>query len=271
VGGKILSSVSNRSSNKKPEGNKSQGKDIESFKSTISCDKKEKKESKECTGECKEIDREESKRILELKKTTKAWRAMIKKGQHNKVILMGMGMQINNNSSRSSTKKESSVSCNRIATNYGRSSTKEESLVANDKIITSSGMSSTRKKSTQTGSYFDSIIKYTLNKSDILKRDTSVHISINTVRNKWVKPGSKFFKMIQSFQGSHASTSMAAHKISCNMQLQSRNIDLLSINRNWQPTLKSFEDSKAMGEYMLPMFLTFGNLISGFISLVSNS
>ncbi len=109
---------------------------------------------------------------------------MIKKGQHNKVILMGMGMQINNNSSRSSTKKESSVSCNRIATNYGRSSTKEESLVANDKIITSSGMSSTRKKSTQTGSYFDSIIKYTLNKSDILKRDTSVHISINTVRNK---------------------------------------------------------------------------------------
>jgi hypothetical protein len=35
--------------------------------------------------------------------------------------------------------------------------------------------------------------------------------------------------------------------------------------------LKSFEDSKAMGGYMLPIFLTFGNLISGFISLVSNS
>jgi hypothetical protein len=40
---------------------------------------------------------------------------------------------------------------------------------------------------------------------------------------------------------------------------------------NWQLTLKSFEDSKAMGEYMLPIFLTIGNLISGFIRLVSNS
>ncbi len=131
-------------------------------------------------------------------------------------------------------------------------------------------MSSTRKESTQTGTHFDSIFKYTPNKSDILKQDTSVHISISTVRNKQVKPGSKSFKMIQSFQGSHASTLMAAHKTSCNMQLQSRNIDLLSISRNWQPILKSFEDSKAMGEYMLPMFLTFGHLISSFISLVSN-
>ena len=157
---------------------------------------------------------------------------MIKKGQHNEVILMGMGMQINNNSGRSCTKEESSVSHDRIATNYGRSSTKEESLVSDDKITTSSSMSSTRKESTQTGTHFDSIIKYTPNKSDILKWDTSVHISINTVRNKQVEPGSKSFKMIQSFQGSHASTSMAAHKISCNMQLQSRNIDLLSINRN---------------------------------------
>jgi hypothetical protein len=105
---------------------------------------------------------------------------MIKKGQHNEVILMGMGMQINNNSSRS----RSSVSHNRIATKYGRSSTKEESLVSDDKITTSSSMSSTRKESTQTGTHFDSIIKYTPNKSDILNRDTSVHISINTVRNK---------------------------------------------------------------------------------------
>jgi hypothetical protein len=113
-----------------------------------------------------------------------------------------------------------------------RSSTKEESLVSEDKITTSSSISSTRKESTQTGTHFDSIIKYTPNKSDILKRDTSVHISINTVRNKRVEPGSKSFNMIQSFQGSQASTSMAAHKISCNMQLQSRNIDLLSINRN---------------------------------------
>jgi hypothetical protein len=112
-------------------------------------------------------------------------------------------------------------------------------------------MSSTRKESTQTGTHFHSIIKYTSNKSDILKRDTSVHISINTVRNKQVEPGSKSFKMIQSFQGSHASTSTAAHKISCNMQLQSRNIELLVINRNWQPTLESFEDSKTMGEYTL--------------------
>ncbi len=60
--------MSNRSSSKKPEGNKSQGKDIKSFKSTISCDKKEKKESKESINKGKEIDREESKRILELEK-----------------------------------------------------------------------------------------------------------------------------------------------------------------------------------------------------------
>ncbi len=53
--------------NKKPEGNKSQGKD-----SKISCDKKEKKESKESIDECKEIDREESKRFLELEKITTA-------------------------------------------------------------------------------------------------------------------------------------------------------------------------------------------------------
>jgi hypothetical protein len=157
---------------------------------------------------------------------------MKKKGQHNEVILMGMGMQITNNSGRSSIKEEGLVSHDRIATNYGRSSTKEESLVSDVKITTSSSMSSTRKESTQTGTHFDSIIKYTPNKSDILKRDTSVHISINTVRNKRVKPGSKSFKMIQSFQGSHASTSMAAHKISCSMQLQSRNINRLSIDRN---------------------------------------
>jgi hypothetical protein len=169
---------------------------------------------------------------LELDKTTTAQRAMIKKGQHNEVILMGMGMQTNNDSSRSSTKEESSVYHDKIATNYDRISTKQESLVSDDKITSSSSMSSTRKESTQTGTHFDSIIKYTPNKSDILKRDTSVHISINTVRNKRAEPGSKSFKMIQSFQGSHASTSLAAHKISCNMQLQSRNIDLLSINRN---------------------------------------
>jgi hypothetical protein len=149
---------------------------------------------------------------------------MINKGQHNTVILMGMGMQINNTSGRSSTKEESSVSHDRIATNYGRSRTKEESLVSDKKITTSSSMSSTRKEIIQTGTHFDSIIIYTSNKSDILKRDTSVHISINTVRNKQVEPGSKSFKMIQSFQGSHASTSMAAHKISCNMQLQSKTL-----------------------------------------------
>jgi hypothetical protein len=72
AGGKILSLMSNRSSNKKPEGNKSQGKDIRSFKPTISCDKKEKKESKESIDKCKKIDQEESKRILELEKTTTA-------------------------------------------------------------------------------------------------------------------------------------------------------------------------------------------------------
>jgi hypothetical protein len=126
--------MSNQSSNKKPEGNKSQGKDIESFESTISCDKKEKKESKEIINKCKETDREESKKILELEKTTTVQRAMMKKGQHNKVICMGMGMQMNNNSGRSSTKEKSSVSHDRIATNYGRSSTKEESLVSDDKL-----------------------------------------------------------------------------------------------------------------------------------------
>jgi hypothetical protein len=83
---------------------------------------------------------------------------MIKKGQYNEVILMGMvGMQIKNNSGRSSTKEESSVSHDRVATNYSRSSTKEESLVSDDKITTSSSMSSTIKESTQTGTYFDSI------------------------------------------------------------------------------------------------------------------
>jgi hypothetical protein len=68
VGGEILSSMSNQSSNKKPDGNKSQGKDIESFESTISCDKKEKKESKESINKCKEIDQEESKESWNLKK-----------------------------------------------------------------------------------------------------------------------------------------------------------------------------------------------------------
>ena len=128
MGGETLSLVSNQSSNKKPKGNKSQGKNIKSFESTISCDKKEMKESKESIDKCKEIDQEESKRILELEKITTAQRAIIKKGQHNKVILKGMGMQINNNSGRSSTKEESSVSHDRIATNYGRSSTKERKL-----------------------------------------------------------------------------------------------------------------------------------------------
>ncbi len=76
-----------------------------------------------------------------------------KKGQHNEVILMGMGMQINYNFGRCSTKEESSVSHDRITTSYGRSSTKEESLVSDDKITTSSSMSSTRKESTQVGAY----------------------------------------------------------------------------------------------------------------------
>ena len=72
MGGEILSSMLNRSSNKKLDGNKSQGKDTKSFESTISCDKKDKKESKESIDECKEIDQEESKRVLELRKTTTA-------------------------------------------------------------------------------------------------------------------------------------------------------------------------------------------------------
>ncbi len=70
---------------------------------------------------------------------------------------MGMGMQINNDSGRSSTKEKSSVSPDRIATNSGRSSTKEDSLVSDDKITTSYSMSSTRKESTQTGTHFNSI------------------------------------------------------------------------------------------------------------------
>jgi hypothetical protein len=59
-------------SNKKPESNKLQGKDIESFESTISCDKKKKKKSKESINECKEIDQEKSTRLLELEKRTTA-------------------------------------------------------------------------------------------------------------------------------------------------------------------------------------------------------
>ncbi len=51
---------------------------------------------------------------------------MIKKGQHNEVILMGMGMQINNNSGRSSTKEESSVSHNGIATNTAGAALKKK-------------------------------------------------------------------------------------------------------------------------------------------------
>jgi hypothetical protein len=41
-------------------------------------------------------------------------------------------------------------------------------------------MSSTRKESTQTGTHFDSIIKYTPNKSDILKRDIHQSLSAST-------------------------------------------------------------------------------------------
>ena len=51
---------------------------------------------------------------MELEKTTSAQRAMIKKEQHNEVILMGMGMQINNNSGRSSTKAVISLARIRI-------------------------------------------------------------------------------------------------------------------------------------------------------------
>jgi hypothetical protein len=55
--------------------------------------------------------------------------------------------------------------------------------------------------------------------------------------------------------------------------------DILSIRRimhyymrNCQSTMKSFEDSKAMGEYMLPIFLLiFANPLSGSSSLVINS
>jgi hypothetical protein len=105
---KSLSLVSNRSSNEKPKGNKSQ--DTNCYKeSTISCDKKlfkptlywqEKKISKESIDKCKKMTA----------KTRTAQREMIKKVQNNKVILMGMGMQINNYSGRSRTAEESTVS-----------------------------------------------------------------------------------------------------------------------------------------------------------------
>jgi hypothetical protein len=82
------------------------------------------KESKEIIRDCKENDQEELRRILKLKKTRTAPRAIIK-GQSNEAILMGMRMH-----------------------NSNRSRTNEESTVFNDGITISSNMSSTNEKST---------------------------------------------------------------------------------------------------------------------------
>jgi hypothetical protein len=113
----------------------------------------------------------------------------------HKVILMGVGMQINNNSSKSSTTDKSTVS--------------------EDNSGTSSRMSSTKEESTQT---------VTLTHPTCLTSSSGMNapVYISTARNKQVKSGSKSFKMIQrSFQGSHASTARQMHTryAICNQQL----------------------------------------------------
>jgi hypothetical protein len=102
---------------------------------------------------------------LKLEKTRTAPRAMIKKGQNNKAILMGMGMQINNNSSKSHTTEESTVSGNKIATSSSMSSTTKESTVSKD----NSGMNIPNKS--------DILKRDAPNKSDVLKQDAPIHIS----------------------------------------------------------------------------------------------
>jgi hypothetical protein len=85
------------------------------------------KKLKEIIDESKEIGQEESRRILDLEKTRTVPSAIIKKGQNNKVILMGVGMQINNNSSRSSTTEESTYSKDNSGTSSRMRSTEEDS------------------------------------------------------------------------------------------------------------------------------------------------
>ncbi len=130
----LLSLMSNRSSSKKPTGNKSQVNDC--YKEpTISPDEKaclqnwqDIKESKEIIKNCKENDQEELRRILKLKKARTAPHAIIK-GQSNKAILMGMRMHYSN---RSCTKEERTVSANVITTSSNMSSTNEDSTVYED-------------------------------------------------------------------------------------------------------------------------------------------
>jgi hypothetical protein len=130
----LLSLMSNRSSSKKLKGNKSRGNDCYND-STISRDKKaclqnqqDMKESKKIINNCKENDQEELRRILKLKKTRTAPRAMIK-GQSNEAILMGMRMH---NSNRSHTNEESTVSDDGITTSSNMSGTNEGSIVSED-------------------------------------------------------------------------------------------------------------------------------------------
>ncbi len=160
----------------------------------------------------KEIDREESKRILNLETST-APRAMIKKGQSDKGILMGMKMHVNNNSGRRSTRRESTVSDDIIATSSNMS-TLEEKAQSLRRIILAGAALEEKAQSPTTDLQLD-----TPNKSNILKWDAPVH------QHQYSKKQTSQigFKILQDISHFKAFT----HKISCNTQ---SSITLLSIN-----------------------------------------
>jgi hypothetical protein len=106
---------------------------------------------------------------------------MIKKVQNNEVILMGMGMQINNNSGRSHTTEDSTVSNDRISNSSSMSSTTEESTVFKD------------SNSTNTPNKSDILMQDAPNKSDILKWDAPVHVSQHSKK----QAGSIRFEILQ--------------------------------------------------------------------------
>jgi len=137
----LLSLMLNRSSNEKPKGSKSQGYNDCYKESTISCDEKSHPQNWrdviEPIDDCKENSREESSHILKFKETRSAHRATMK-GQHDKVQVVRMYK-----SDRSRTTEESTV-----FNNSTRSCTQEESTVSDYGITTSSNMSSTEEEST---------------------------------------------------------------------------------------------------------------------------
>ena len=135
----------------------------------------------------KEIDREESKRILNLETST-APRAMIKKGQSDKGILMGMKMHVNNNSGRRSTRRESTVSDDIIATSSNMS-TLEEKAQSLRRIILAGAALEEKAQS--------------LRRSQTSSSGMHQSISISTARNKRVKSVSKSYKISVISRHSH--------------------------------------------------------------------